>query len=135
MMKKKKIPTNHMNPKTLFDDLVDFHEQLRVAHGMANGEYQEFELVINETLTMTGKLRLIYDEFSKMPRGQINIKIDQVTAFKKDQFTPFKDLIFLFTKDVSRIGETLVYKITEEDIAADRDTLIKYDTYHYDDFI
>ena len=135
MIKKKKIPTNHMNPKTLFDDLVDFHEQLRIAHGAPNGEYRDFELVINETLILAGSMRLIHNEFTKMPRGQVNIKVDQVTAFKKDQFTPFKDLVFLFTKDVSRIGETLEYKITEEDIEADRDTLIKYDTFHYDDFI
>jgi len=135
MIKKKKVPTNHMNPKTLFDDLVDFHEHLRLAHALPNGAYRDFELVISDTLIMAGSMRLVHNEFTQMPRGQINLKIEQVTTFKKDQYTPFQDLVFLFTKDISRIGETLEYKITEQDIKDDRDTWMKWDTYHFDDFI
>ena len=90
---------------------------------------------MDETFTLTGRIRLIHDEFSKIPRGQISLKIDQLTAFKKDQYTHFKDLVFLFTKDISRLGETMVYKITEQDIVDDKDAMIKYDTFHYDDFI
>ena len=90
---------------------------------------------MDETFTLTGRIRLIHDEFSKIPRGQISLKIDQLTAFKKDQYTHFKDLVFLFTKDISRLGETMVYKITEQDIADDKDAMIKYDTFYYDVFI
>ena len=76
IMKKKKVPTNHMNPKTLFNSSVSFVEQLNLAQQRANGEYSDFELVLDETYTLTGRIRLIHDEFSKMPRGQISLKID-----------------------------------------------------------
>ena len=41
------------------------------------------------------------------------------------------DLVFLFTKDTGRSGETMVYKVKETELQES----IKYETYHYDDFI
>jgi hypothetical protein len=43
---------------------------------LPNGEFLDFELVLDQAFTMTGKIRLLHDEFSKMPRGQINLKIE-----------------------------------------------------------
>ena len=37
IMKKKKIPTNHMNPKTLFNSQVSFVDQLNLAQAKENG--------------------------------------------------------------------------------------------------
>jgi hypothetical protein len=54
-----------------------------------------------------------------------------MTKFKKDQYEPFMDLVFLFTKDTGRSGETMVYKVKESELS----DLIKYETFHYDDFI
>ena len=54
-----------------------------------------------------------------------------MTKFKKDQYEPFMDLVFLFTKETGRSGETMVYKIKESELS----DLIKYETFHYDDFI
>lgn len=69
IMKKKKVPTNHMNPKTLYNSTVSFVDQLNLAQAQPNGEYADFELVLDENLTLTGRIRLIHDEFSKIPRG------------------------------------------------------------------
>ena len=65
---------------------------------------------------MKGKLRILHDEFSKIPRGQITLNVAQMTAFKKDNFTAYNDIVFLFTKDIGKGGDTMVYKVTEKDI-------------------
>ena len=123
MIPKKRVQTNQMNPKTLFDQVMDFSSVLN-----AQGP---FELVLTDQIVLTGNARTLDDEFCKMPRGQIEIKIEQITKFKKDQYEPFMDLVFLFTKDTGRSGETMVYKVKESELS----DLIKYETYHYDDFI
>lgn len=84
---------------------------------------------------MKGKLRILHDEFSKIPRGQISLKISQLTAFKKDNFDSYKDLVFLFSKDCGKNGDTMVYKITEKDIEKNQNCDIKFETFHSDDFI
>ena len=41
------------------------------------------------------------------------------------------DLVFLFTKESGQGGQTMVYKVRE----TETDELVKYETYHFDDFI
>ena len=50
-----------MNPKTLFDQVMDFSSVLN-----AQGP---FELVLTDQIVLTGKARALDDEFCKMPRG------------------------------------------------------------------
>lgn len=86
-------------------------------------------------IVLKGKMRILYDEFSKMPRGQISLKIAQKTTFKKDNFTPYNDLVLLFTKDTGKGGDTMVYKVTEKEITTNKNSEVKFETFHSDDFI
>ena len=58
-----------------------------------------------------------------------------MTAFKKDNFTKYNDIVFLFTKDIGKGGDTMVYKVTEKDIESKKNSEIKFATFHSDDFI
>jgi hypothetical protein len=61
MIPKKRVQTNQMNPKTLFDQVMDFSSVLN-----AQGP---FELVLTDQIVLTGNARVLDDEFCKMPRG------------------------------------------------------------------
>jgi len=138
LIKKKKVKTNTMNPKRLYDSNIDFTNVLNEAEKtFPTFIFKSFELQLTDKITLAGSIRLIQNEFTKMPRGQISIKIDCATTFKKDQYTPYKDLVFLFTKDVGQGGETMQYKITEAELN-DEDAsndVIRFETFHYDDYI
>jgi Ca2+-dependent lipid-binding protein len=58
-----------------------------------------------------------------------------LTSFKKDKYDVFSDIVFLFTKDVGKNGDTMVYKITENEIKKNENCEVKYETFHTDDFI
>ena len=55
--------------------------------------------------------------------------------FKKDQYTHFKDVVYVFSKDVGHLGDKMTYKVNQEDILAETPMDIKFETFHYDDFI
>jgi len=50
---------------------------------------------------LAGKVRLVYNEYTKMPRGQIKMKVMETTVFKRDQYANYQNLVFLFTKNTS----------------------------------
>ena len=70
-----------------------------------------------------------------MPRGQLSLKVSQMNLFKKDKYECYSDIVFLFTKDCGKNGDTMVYKLTQNQILNNENATIKYETFHYDDFI
>ena len=73
MIPKKKTETYNMNPKCLFDEQVNYKHILQQTYEAELGEYTDFLLILSENLILEGKARLIHNEFTKMPRGQINL--------------------------------------------------------------
>lgn len=82
MIPKKRVPTNLLNPKTLFDSKMELTEVLNAALGAPFGT--SFEMVLTDKITLTGKVKLLDNEFCRMPRGQLSLKIEQYSKFKKD---------------------------------------------------
>ena len=71
LMKIKKTRTFHMNPKTLYDNSLDLVEYIEGVLKMnsVSLKFTEFEIALTDKLVLTGKMRILHDEFSKMPRG------------------------------------------------------------------
>lgn len=138
MMKVKRTQIYHMKPKTLYDDGVDFAQYLNLVLETTSLslKFTDFEIALTDKLILAGKMRILHDEFSKMPRGQITFKIDQTSIFKKDQYAHYRDLVFLFTKDVGKNGDTIVQKITEAELNEEEKVFtVKYETFLFDDFV
>lgn len=70
-IKKKKVPMNQQEgPKILYDKDIDFTNVLDIAEkAYPSLGFEEFELQLNDEFALTGKIKLIRNEFTKMPRG------------------------------------------------------------------
>ena len=92
---------------------------------------------MNNELTLSGKIRLVHNDFTKMPRGQLSLQIECATLFKLNSDAACKDLVFLFSKDSGPGGEEMQQKITEKELKDDdaSNDVIKFETFHYDDFV
>lgn len=135
IIKKKKVEIFNMNPKHLVEHVHDFKNTLSVIYKTPLGEYSDFQIELptfdgGKSITLLGKARFVCNDFTKMPRGQVTLNIGQMTLFKKDAYTHFKDIVFMFSKEASQMGEVLQYKVSEHALEP-----VKFDTYHYDDFI
>ena len=92
---------------------------------------------------LAGEGKLCTNEFTRIPRGHLRLRVEQLSIFKKDKYTHMKDLIVLMTKTVSRTGDKLVQRVTEQDLVPPNDkepddyddAVLKFETYHYDDFV
>lgn len=124
-----------LSPKVLFDDSVGIKEQLKSLYENGIGVYSEFELQLDSELRLVGKARLIYNEFTKMPRGQINLNVVEQTLFKKNQQIAYKDVVYQFSKESGFFGEQMKYKITQEMLNKEKPVGIKFDTFHFDEYI
>lgn len=41
----------------------------------------------------------------------------------------------MFSKNISGLGEVMQIKVTDQEIAEEENTAVKFETFHYDDFI
>ena len=100
-------------------------------------DFAQFKLELDADLTMTGMVRLIQNDFTKMPRGQISLQIECASMFKLTGDAPCRDLVFLFSKDSGPGGEEMLQKVTEKELKDDdaSNDVIKFETFHFDDFI
>ena len=49
-------------------------------------------------IVLTGTIKLLVNEFTKIPRGLLTMKVEQVSVFKKNKYEAYKDIVMLFTK-------------------------------------
>ena len=75
IIEKIRVPTKVMNPKKLVDGKFDIKETLvkSFKNGL-NGDFMKFEVELEMKdkkfpIVLSGKCRILHDEFSKMPRG------------------------------------------------------------------
>jgi len=112
---KKKIETFNLKPKTLFNGSVNIRKSLDDCRWDI-GSWVDFEVQCDSKLTLQGQMRFLHNSFTEMPRGQITLNLSELTMFKKDQYTPYRDVTFLFSKCMSNQGELMQYKVTEHQI-------------------
>ena len=130
IIKKKKVEIFNMNPKHLVSQLCKFKGQLTNIYNAPLGEYSDFQVELQpleggQPIMLEGKARFVYNDFTKMPRGQVTLSVGQMTLFKKDAYTHFQDIVFMFSKDASQMGEVLQYKVSQHALEP-----VKFDTYH-----
>jgi len=90
-----------MNPKTLFANKVSISQVLEELLQEEVGDTIPFKLNLTEELILGGKIRFIYNEFTKMPRGQIKLRVSQQTLFKKSEYANYQNIVYMFSKNTS----------------------------------
>ena len=127
LLPKKKIPVPNRPQKIVFEGPVDIAS---LAKG-ANQNNKHFKLSLNKEFAIEGDLKLHQNQFTSIPRGFVTLNIEQMSAFKKDRFETYKDLVILFTQKINQSGEKMVQRINE----ADLEKTVKFECFHYDEFI
>lgn len=98
LIPKRKIPVPNVEPKIVFEGsipLQDFHK------GQSSRTAQPFEVELQRGLVLTGLIKLVNNEFTHVPRGELDMKVEQVSVFKKDRYEAYKDIVMLFTKEIA----------------------------------
>lgn len=103
----KKVEFYELNPKLLFSGTINIDQNLKQFYDLNFGAFSEFNIQLDYEYRLIGQGRLVFNEFTKMPRGQITFKIDQQTQFKRDQLTELRDVVFLFTKKIDSVGDVM----------------------------
>ena len=71
-----------------------------------------------------------------MPRGQISVTIKEASSFKNYNDENFKDLVFLFKKQINSFYDHLIYRKEEKELKNDEnEDVFTFETYHFDDYI
>ena len=98
---------------------------------MIRFESQAFEVDLTNNLKLGVSIKVCANEAAEIRRGELELKVEQVSAFKKDRYEYFKDIVLVFTKQIAASGERIRQRVPADEL----DRLVKFPTFLYDDFV